>query len=509
MDHIFKDRDAGPDPFKVYDLVIVGGGVNGTGIARDAALRGLSVCLLEQGDLASGTSSYSTKLIHGGLRYLEYGAFGLVSEALRERALLLEVLAGFVRPLRLILPHQATMRPQWLLRIGVWLYDHLAPRGTLEASRKISLKTDELGAPLAFRDRQGFEFSDCVVDDARLVVFNALEAEAVGAKICPNRQVSQALRVDGMWHVTCHDGTLVKAKTLINATGPFVNHFIETVMQGFVPCGLRLVRGSHIIVPRLFEHDRAYMLQQPDKRIIFAIPYEEHFTLVGTTEVAHEGEISDVRPSEDELNYLIDAVNQSFKRKIEHSDIVHFFAGIRPLVDEPEVSASGVSREYKLIVETAGGAPVVHVYGGKLTTFRSLSQAVVDKLSPFFSRLESSKTETLGYAAFERPGFDEWQNEFHKRLKFLPQSLLNRYVHAYGRRADWFLQDVRSVDDLGEDFGGGLYLVEVRYLISYEWARRAEDILWRRTKCGLQMTGAQQQHFTEWFRQEAVKDWVI
>lgn len=524
MDAILQHIDDGPEPDKLYDLLIVGGGVNGTGIARDAAMRGLSVCLLEKGDLASGTSSQSTKLIHGGLRYLQYGAFGLVRKALIERAKLLDMLPGFVRPIRLILPHRKNMRPQWLLWLGLVIYDHLGAfaglkKGALEKSCRINLKTDELGAPLVYRDCYGFEFSDCVVDDARLVIFNAIEASALGARICPRREVVGAECVDQHWRLLLKDGQHVLGKVLINSTGPYLNQFIEKSMQGFVPSKLRLVRGSHIIVPQIYDHGRAFMLQQNDGRMVFVIPYEDGFSLVGTTEVDHKGELSFLRPSEGEISYLLEAVNQNFKRKVVREDIVYSFAGVRPLVDAKAVKSSSISRDYKLVIERANSAPVVHVYGGKITTFRALSKDVVDLLSPYFVRLNPSSTDRVAYSAFERQGFekegsekegfDEWLSDFHKRLAFLPSVLRGRYVRSYGRRADWFLRNVNSIADMGQYFGGGLYLVELRYLVANEWVRCSDDVIWRRTKCGLRMDDEQQTRLKDWFANEGLRDRIL
>ena len=509
MRGISEDTQSVKQARKIYDLVIVGGGVNGTGIARDAALRGLSVCLLERGDLASGTSSYSSKLVHGGLRYLEFGAFSMVREALKERALLLSLLPGFVRPLRLILPHGKDLRPAWLLRVGLWLYDHLAPRGTLLKSMSHDLQTHEFGTPLKERGGLGFEFSDCKVDDARLVVLNALEAEAERAAILPFSEVTSVRRLDEAWQVETKDGLMVKGRVLVNATGPFANQFIENVMNGFAPLSLRLVRGSHIVVPKLYDHDRGYLLQLADKRVMFALPFENNFTLVGTTEAEETGDLTQVVPSEAEISYLMAAVNQHFKREISADDIVWSFAGVRPLIESEGASARSLSRDYQLVVEEAGGAPVLHVYGGKLTTFRALSEEAVDRLVPFFNGLGKTRTDEVSYVAFEKPGFAEWEADFHQRLAFLPPRLRARYVVAYGRRSDWFLRDVSSIDDMGRFFGGGLYMVELRYLIAHEWARTAEDVLWRRTKCGVHMTQVQRDELTAWFETELERDRIV
>lgn len=481
-----------------YDLVIVGGGVNGTGIARDAALRGLSVCLVEKGDLGGATSSASTKLIHGGLRYLEYGAFSLVRAALIERRLLMSLLPGFIRPMRFILPLKKRMRSWLLLRLGLWVYDHIGPRGSLPASAGVKLGGSEFGAPLKAAISHGFEYSDGWVDDARLVILNALEAKALGAEIRSRAEVVSAKRDEGQWLVTLADGRRVAAKGLVNAAGPFVNQFIETRMEGHAALPLRLVRGSHIVVPKLYDHNKAYMLQQPDGRIVFVIPYEKNFTLVGTTEVEHGAGLDDVTASRDEIDYLIRAVNRDFKRQIDRQAVVWSFAGVRPLFDEGKKSAKAASRDYFLALEAADELPVVHVYGGKITTFRKLAADAVDRVMPFFDRVGPSKTDRTPYAPFERAGYDEWLEGFHHRLSFLPPTLRARWAAAYGRRADWFLRDVSAVEDLGEFFGGGLYERELRYLITHEWAENAEDILWRRSKCGLHMDADERQRVADW-----------
>ena len=492
----------------LYDVVVVGGGVNGSGIARDAALRGLSVCLLEKGDFASGTSSYSSKLIHGGLRYLEFGAFSMVREALKERALLLKILPTFVRPLRLVLPRTQGGRPLWLVRLGLWLYDHLAPRGSLEKSLSHDLSRHEFGRPLKEAPR-GFEFSDCMVDDARLVIFNVLEAAAERADIRPVSPVVKAARLDDVWQVTLEDGATFKGRVLINATGPFVNHFIEQVMAGFPALPLRLVRGSHIVVPKLYDHDRGYLLQMTDKRVIFALPFESHFTLIGTTEAEELGDLSTVTASSEEIDYLLQAARQHFKRALNLDDIVWSYAGVRPLVGGAGASARSLSRDYQLVLEKAGGAPVVHVYGGKITTFRALSGEVVDLLAPFFPKLGACRTHEVPYVAFEAEGFADWEADFHQKHSFLPPRLRHRYVSAYGRRADWFLRDVRVLEDMGRYFGGGLYMAELRYLIAHEWARTADDVLWRRTKCGLHMEAEQRAALKDWFAKEFERDRII
>lgn len=533
------DMASGAGPF---DIIIIGGGVNGTGIARDAALRGLSVCLIEQGDLGGATSSASTKLIHGGLRYLEFGAFRMVREALMERALLMKLMPGFVTSVKFIIPFKKTMRPKWLIRLGLWIYDQLGKRfnveGGLPSSRGFSLKGNEFGAVLkpgfsAVGEGEagviaepmegaeggdkagsevgyGFEYSDAVVDDARLVIFNGLEAVVEGAVIKTYTRVVDVTRGDEGWVVRTEDGASYKARGLVNATGPFVNQFIETVMKGFTSLPLRLVRGSHIVVNKLYDHDRAYVLQQGDGRIVFTIPYEKYFTLIGTTEEDHQQSLDEVKPSAGEIKYLMDAVNREFKKQIKETDICWSFAGVRPLSDGDATgkgkTASKMSRDYQFAVEENGGFPVVHVYGGKITTFRRLSADAVDKLVPYFSGIGPSRTGVVVYGAFDKEGYDKFVKQFHERLVLLPLSLRLRWLKTYGWRADWFLKGVMMKRHLGEDFGAGLYEREVRYLIAREWARTADDILWRRTKCGLHMSAEQIAHFREWMATRADVD---
>lgn len=481
-----------------YDVVIIGGGVNGTGVARDAALRGLSVCLFEQGDLASGTSSQSTKLIHGGLRYLEFYDFSLVRSALKERAHLLLLLPGFIKPLKFILPLKHGMRSKWLIRLGLFLYDHIGPRGGLPASRALKLMGSEFGAPLNDKLREGFEYSDGWVDDARLVIFNALEATAEGAEICPRVKVIGVKRSDEGFEVELETGRRVRARSLVNAAGPAVNEVISDVFGGHAIYPLRLVRGSHIVVPRLYSHDRAYILQQEDGRIVFTIPYEDSFTLVGTTEAAHEGALVDISPSKGEVEYLIKAVNADFKRQIKEKDVSWSFAGVRPLFDEGEKEARAASRDYHLALETGNGAPIVHIYGGKITTFRKLSEEVVDLLATHFGQIGSGRTKALTYTAFEPEEVTFWTEQLARDLDFVPATLRERWLENYGARVGWFLKNVKDFEGLGRYFGGGLYEREVRYLIGHEWARTVEDILFRRSKCGLHMSKSEIDAFADW-----------
>ncbi|MBO6550527.1 MAG: glycerol-3-phosphate dehydrogenase [Rhizobiales bacterium] len=497
---------------KKYDVVIVGGGINGTGIARDAALRGLKVCLCEQGDLASATSSASTKLIHGGLRYLEFGDFKLVRSALLERKLLMELLPGFITPLRFVLPFKKGMRPFWVLRLGLWIYDHLGPLGKLAPTKKRTFENNEFSTVLKDHLKQGLEYSDGWVDDARLVIFNAIEAAQEGADIRSCCKVTSAKRDETHWNVTLSTGELVKAKAIINASGPYVNQFIKEAEKSEPLRPLRLVRGSHIVVPKLYDLDQAFMLQQDDGRIIFTIPYEKYFTLIGTTEVQHHSSLKKVEISEEEISYLIEAVRKDLRKHIKHSDVCWTFSGVRPLFDSSEKGANApkaahkVSRDYELALDKAADLPIIHVYGGKITTFRKLAIEAVDLLSPFFANLGKSRTDTVPYSAFDQVGHEEWLKTYHENYVLLPLSLRNRWLASYGRRADWFLKKVKSKKDLGKEFGAGLFEREVRYLMTHEWAKTAEDVLWRRTKLGLHMTTSQIDTLEKWMNEQQERE---
>ena len=499
-------------PKKNYDLIIIGGGINGTGIARDAALRGVKVGLFEQGDLACGTSSASTKLIHGGLRYLEFGDFKLVREALKERKLLMDLLPGFITPLRFVLPWKKAMRPAWVLQMGLWIYDHLGPLGNLLPTVKRTFENNEFGAVLKAHLTKGFEYSDCWVDDARLVIFNALEAAQEGADITPYCKVTSVRRDETAWHVELSTGETVAAKALINATGPYANRFIKEVENSASLQTIRLVRGSHIVVPKLYDLEQAFILQQGDGRIIFTIPYEKYFTLIGTTEVQHTTSLNKVEASEAEITYLINAVNQDLRKTIKRSDICWTFAGVRPLFDKsqtsdksnaaPQKTSYKVSRDYELTIDNAADLPIIHIYGGKITTFRKLAIEAVDKLKPVFPYLGVSRTQDVPYAAFDPLGHEEWLKTFHDQYVLLPLSLRQRWLSLYGRRVDWFLKGVKSKKDLGKDFGAGLFEREVRYLMVHEWAKTADDVLWRRTKLGLHLEPSQREELKKWMQEQ-------
>jgi glycerol-3-phosphate dehydrogenase len=474
-----------------FDLAIIGGGVNGCGIARDAAGRGLSVLLVEQGDLAGCTSSASTKLIHGGLRYLEHYAFRLVHEALAEREVLLRAAPHIIRPLRFVLPHHAGLRPRWLIRTGLFLYDHLGGRKILPATRPVDLRTDPAGAPLRPEFTRGFEYSDCSVDDARLVVLNARDAAAHGADIRTRSRCTSARRLQGMWRLTLEGGATADARVLVNAAGPFVTRVLGDVVGEATPRRVRLVKGSHIVVPRLFTHDRAYILQNADGRVCFAIPYEGDFTLIGTTDEDFHGDAADVASTGEEERYLCDAVGNYLRQPIDPGDIVWRYAGVRPLLDDGASKAQEATRDYVLTLEAPeDGAPLLSVFGGKVTTYRRLSEAALAKLARFLPRMRPAWTATAALPGGDFPwdGVDQVRGELARRYPFLAEATHHRLVRAYGTLATDMLGDARGLAEMGRCFGASLTEREVDWLIRTEWARNADDVLWRRSKLGLRMT---------------------
>ncbi|WP_137886755.1 glycerol-3-phosphate dehydrogenase [Pseudomonas sp. 2FE] len=480
---------------EVYDLAVVGGGINGAGIAADAAGRGLSVFLCEKDDLAQHTSSASSKLIHGGLRYLEHYEFRLVREALAEREVLLAKAPHIVKPLRFILPHRPHLRPAWMIRAGLFLYDHLGKREQLAGSRSLRFGA---GSPLKAEISRGFEYSDCSVDDARLVVLNAMAAREHGAHVHTRTRCVSARRSKGLWHIHLEraDGSLysIRAHALVNAAGPWVARFIQDDLQQKSPYGIRLIQGSHIIVPRLFDGEQAYILQNEDRRIVFAIPYLERFTLIGTTDREYRGDPARVAISEEETTYLLQVVNAHFKHQLGRADILHSFAGVRPLCDDESDDPSAVTRDYTLALSAyPGEAPLLSVFGGKLTTYRKLAESALAQLTPYFKNLQPSWT-----ASAPLPGGEQLESlsalieALCECFGWLPTSLARRWASTYGSRVWRLLDGVNDLGDLGEHLGGGLYAREVDYLCREEWAMEAADILWRRTKLGLFLTASQQ-----------------
>jgi glycerol-3-phosphate dehydrogenase len=472
-----------------FDLAVVGGGVNGAGIARDAAGRGAKVLLLEADDLASGTSSASTKLIHGGLRYLEHYEFGLVRESLREREALWRIAPHIIRPMRFVLPYAEGLRPAWLLRLGLFLYDHIGGRKLLPKTRTVDLTKHRAGAPLQSGFRKGFEYSDGWVDDARLVVLNALDAARHGAEVRTRTPVTAARREADGWTIETPAG-LFHAAALVNAAGPAVLDVLR--LTGETPdYAMRLVRGSHIVVPALFEHPYAYFFQLPDGRIFFAIPYERDFTLIGTTDADHTGPLTEVRASAAEIAYLCEGVNRYFARPITPADVVWSYAGVRPLIDDGSGRPEAATRGYRLeLSEEDEGAPLLSVYGGKITTYRHLAEEAVDLLAqrlPVLSGPVWTRTRPLPGGDFPIDGVEDLIRELRLRHAFLSQADADRIARAYGTRASDWLDG-----DRGRSFGAGLSEAEVDYLRREEWAQTVEDILWRRTKLGLRLDAAQQ-----------------
>jgi len=474
-----------------YDLLVVGGGINGAGIARDAAGRGLSVLLVEQDDLAAHTSSSSTKLIHGGLRYLEFYEFRLVRKALAERERLIAAAPHIMWPLRFVMPHDAHLRPAWMIRAGLFLYDNLARRKHLPGSNGVNLGTHPAGAALKASFRRGFEYSDGWVDDARLVMLNALDARERGATILTRTRCERVQREDSLWRVELQGPNarqVVAARALVNATGPWADAFLRERTPLASEHTVRLVKGSHIVVRRLFEHDYAYIFQAPDRRIIFALPYERDFTLVGTTDVEHHGDPGSAQIGTDEIDYLCGMVNRYFRAAISADDVVWTYAGLRPLLEDDADHPSSVTRDYVLDLDTQG-APALSVFGGKLTTYRALAEEAMDRLMPTLGR--NADAWTAGVAL---PGGDLPEADFagflahsEARWPWLPGALRLRLARAYGSRIEYILDDATCLDELGEEVLPGLHAVELDYLVEEEWACTAQDILWRRSKLGLHL----------------------
>ncbi|MBY6240810.1 glycerol-3-phosphate dehydrogenase [Methylosinus sp. Sm6] len=496
----------------IYDLLIVGGGVNGCAIARDAAGRGLRVLLVEQTDLAAATSSASTKLIHGGLRYLEQFEFRLVHEALAERELLLAAAPHIIRPLQFILPHERSVRPAWLVRLGLFLYDHLARRQRIPGSSTAPLAGSAYGAPLERAYRLGFSYYDCRVDDSRLVVLEAIDARERGAELRIGAKLVGARRDGDAWlaSVAGPDGRVesVGARALVNASGPWVSETLTQRLDLRSSKHVRLVKGSHIVTRRLYEGEHAYILQRPDRRIVFVIPFEEDFTLIGATDAPFFGAPGPVAIDADEIDYLVAGVDHVFREKIGRGDIVWSYSGLRPLFDDGALEASVVTRDYAFDLAREEGAPALSVFGGKITTARRLAEHALDALAPFFPRLGPAWTAraTLPGGDLGPGGFDDFLREAMRAKPFLDPRLARRLAHAYGTRLWRFLETARSMEDLGADFGCGLTEAELAYLRDEEWARSAEDVLWRRSKLGLRLDVRQQARLARAFTPPAAGD---
>jgi glycerol-3-phosphate dehydrogenase len=479
----------------VVDLLVVGGGINGAGIARDAAGRGLSVVLCEAGDLAGATSSVSSKLIHGGLRYLEHGEFRLVREALAEREVLLAIAPHLVRPLRFVLPHDGSLRPRPLIRLGLFLYDHIGGRCSLPGTEVVDCAHHPYGAPLRAGLRTAFVYSDCAVDDARLVVVNARDAARRGAVVLTRTELVTARRENGLWQarLKAADGgeKTVGARILVNAAGPWVTEIMRRCGLAGGRAGLRLVKGSHIVLPRLYDGAHAYLLQNDDRRVIFVLPFEGAFTLVGTTDVPFEGAAGRVAIEPSETAYLCRAVSRWFARPIAPEEVVWSYAGVRPLYDDHAANAAAVTRDYVLDLD-AHGPPALSVFGGKITTYRRLAEHALEKLAPFLPEAGAPWTAAGLLPGGDLPpgGRDALVAALVADHPWLDADVLARLARSYGSDARSLLAGARGPADLGQDFGGGLTAHEVDWLVAEEWAASAEDVLWRRSKLGLHMPAA-------------------
>ena len=476
---------------RVFDLAIIGGGINGAGIARDAAGRGLSVLLLEQGDLAGSTSSASSKLIHGGLRYLEHREFRLVREALAEREILLRAAPHIVWPLRFVLPHRPGGRSWWTLRAGLFLYDHLGGRRLLPPTSTLDTRINEAGAPLQPDIQRAFEYSDLWADDARLVVLTARDAADRGADIRTRTRCESTRPDNGLWALTLAGGREERARALVNAAGPSVSRVLAEIVGRNAPSRVRMVKGSHIVTRRLFAHDRCYLLQNADGRVCFVIPWQTDFTLIGTTDEDFAGDPATAAISTGEIDYLCRAVSAWFRRPVTPGDVVWTFSGVRPLRDDGAGAAQEATRDY--VLELDGAPPVLSVFGGKLTTFRRLAEAAMAKLAPLFPGLKPAWTAgaSLPGGDFPWDGFAALRDDLLRRYPFLPPATATRLGRAYGTRAAAILGEARTQADLGATLGADLTEREVDWLVRREWARTAQDILWRRTKLGLRFASAE------------------
>ncbi|SHG34328.1 glycerol-3-phosphate dehydrogenase [Kaistia soli DSM 19436] len=478
-----------------YDIFVIGGGINGCGIARDAVGRGYSVCLAEMNDLASGTSSTSTKLIHGGLRYLEYYEFRLVREALMEREVLWSLAPHIIHPMRFVLPYAKGLRPAWLIRLGLFLYDHIGGRKLLPATRTLDMRRDPAGKPLKPGFTTAFEYSDGWVNDARLVVLNARDAADRGAAVHVRTKVVSARREGDAWLVTMEDRRsgvqeTVRARLIVNAAGPWVDHVLTDTLGRNDAHHVRLVQGSHIVVKKKFDDPRAYFFQNRDGRIIFAIPYEDDFTLIGTTDQDYPGDPHNVVISEGEIDYLCAAASEYFVEPVRRADIVWTYSGVRPLFDDGASKAQAATRDYVLKDEPVPGAPAINVFGGKITTYRRLAESMLEKIEHHLGKKGEPWTASkpLPGGEFPATGFEQELARLTAAFPFLKPEHARRLLRLYGTRVFIMLGDASSYSDLGSRFGADLFEAEVRYLVAHEWAASADDILWRRTKLGLRFS---------------------
>ncbi len=486
----------------IFDLAIIGGGINGCGIARDAAGRGLSVLLVEQDDLASATSSWSSKLIHGGLRYLEQYEFGLVREALQEREVLLRIAPHIIHPLEFILPHDKHMRPAWMVRVGLFMYDHIGGKISLPGSRTVMFPDETYSAGLKPVIRRGFFYSDARVDDARLTVLNAICARDHGAEIRVRTRLVGGHRANGAWQLTLRDvdsqtESVVNTRGVVNAAGPWVKNLLDDTLRIRMSATAKLVKGSHIVVPRIHDKDHAYILQNSDKRVVFVIPFEEKFSLIGTTDVSVERLDDAAKITPEETRYLVQAVNRFLAKPIRESEVVWSYAGVRPLYDDGSDNPAEITRDYVLKVnDDAGTLPLLSIFGGKITTYRRLAEEALRELKAFYPLMTDAWTANEVLPGGDIESLDEVTNAATKKHPGLPIDYLRRLAGRHGSRTGQVLDGARSMAALGELFGAGATLLserEIDYCMQHEWARMPDDILWRRTKCGLHMDAAERE----------------
>ena len=484
-----------------FDCLVIGGGINGCGIAADAAGRGLSVALIEQGDFACATSSASSKLIHGGLRYLEYYEFGLVRKALREREILLHIAPHLIHPLEFIVPYDQHARPAWLIRLGLFVYDYLGGKSSMPHSRSVNFEKHPAGRVLQGQYPRGFRYFDAQTDDARLVISNALAAAQRGAELYPHTEFMNAIRHADVWEVQVRNTegviTTLRAKTLINASGPWINHLIER-LQIKSAHHARLIRGSHIVIPKLYSDYFAFLLQNSDKRVIFITPYRENYTMIGTTDIEFTGDPGQVNTTTDEIDYLLTAVNHYLQVPIHRNDVVNSWSGVRALVEDHPGTPSEMTRDYKIELNTEG-PPLINVFGGKITTYRQLAETVLTELQPYFPNMGPSWTATTPLPGGDLPkAYADFVQDLQSQFSFLAPKTVQRYAGAYGTRIHQLLDNCRTLDDLGICFGADLYEREVNFLCEHEWASSTDDILWRRTKLGLELQESEQEQLKLW-----------
>ncbi len=502
-------------PSPHVDIFIIGGGINGVGIARDAAGRGYNVALAESNDLASGTSNWSSKLVHGGVRYLEHYEFGLVRKALTEREILWAAAPHIIRPMRFILPHHRDLRPAWLLRLGLFLYDHIGGRKLLPATKTVDLANGIFGRPLKAMFKKGFQYSDCQVDDARLVVLNAVSAQEKGAQIFVGFECTSAHREGGMWHVEMRNSATGEIRTMtasliVNAAGPWVDAVLGKAFGRNNAKNVRMVQGSHIVMPKMYDHDNCYIFQNADERIIFAIPYTQDTTLIGTTDKDYEGDPRDAKISGEEIDYLCAAASEYFEKPVLKEDIVWTYSGVRPLYDDGASAAQEATRDYVFKQEggsnqdSAEGAPLINIFGGKITTYRELSEKMLEEIADEIGQKGRPWTARVPLPGGDFPveGFDQLVADMAARYPFVEHTHLERMCHAYGTRITMVLAGATEINQLGIDFGAGLWEAEVRYLMTNEWARTAEDVVWRRSKLGLVMSAEQIAELDRWMASE-------